>query len=392
MIPHQDRTPASVAPRPPRPEGRSFSLLDIIVATTLGAMLLVSVAELARMFGHDFETPRDETAWRFDESMLQMVDGCARALTVEVPRSNELVVTDGRGGVTRFKARSGSFEVTRPDGVHGTLLDDVQEFVIEPRYTQRLRDAPPLVTPGAWFHVPPNQNKGLGLVIEQDLPVAIGFTLSNRAPDWVHTVEGVVEQTRHATFERLMLPLVYVPPVGDGPLDTRFVIDLHQAATPGDGRPYGPTLASVALSSGDLPRGLDARAPDSAVTLDISSLDTFVAAGRAHTLVLRLEGPGQVLLGAQPSSDGRWSGVAAVRVPGEAFTQLPVLLPRTLIGERVCTQTVEVPVIESVTLRLTRPDGEELTGSADIISQLAVADPWLGNVPGERIRLESHEP
>ncbi len=215
-------------PRAPRPTPRGpragarhagFTLVELVIATTIGAMLLVAVAEVAQLFGKEVEVVRDESDWRLQESLVRMADDTKRAWYVEVPETDVLQLTDAYGNVTRYEhdADAKTLTVLRPSGATGTVLTGIESFTVDARTIERYREGTTLDTYDTWWV----DDTSLGgaseaIPVEDGLPLALGFTLDTTAPDWVHTLDGVTEQNELATLERLVLPLAFVPPVAEG--------------------------------------------------------------------------------------------------------------------------------------------------------------------------------
>jgi len=195
---------------PAAPPG--FTLIELVIATTIGAMLLVAVAEVAQIFGHEVEIVRDETDWRLEECLVRVTDDAKRAWVVESEDEHELVIVDALGGETTFSLEGSNLLVTRPNGSQGVMLEGVADFHVEKRMAQRLREAEQLESYGSFWQSPEIVGGTQSVTVEQELPVALGFTMSSAAPDWAHAVEGVDEQSVQAMLERVVLPLAFVPP------------------------------------------------------------------------------------------------------------------------------------------------------------------------------------
>ncbi len=511
----------ATAPAGHRAAAAGFTLIELIISTTIGAMLLVAVAEVAQLFGKEVEVVRDEGDWRLQEAVVRITDEAKRGWIVQEPSADVLALTDVFGNSTTYEhdATKKELKVTRSSGVEGVVLTDIESFNVETRTSMRLREATSLDSYGTWFEQTAISTPIETVTLEEGLSLAMGFTLSSKAPDWVHTVDGVKEQTSLATLERVLMPLSFVPPVAE-PISTTesssestskkvdvchippgnptgakvlkvssaavaahlahgdvegtctttaapvpdpalsvLYIDLHEAATPDDARPYGPVLATISLPVTALPSGswiwttkesststsegeglsgssisvchippanpanghtlhvtsnalqshlnhgdvlgscddaadstttnvLQYAAPTTPIPLDLAGLNAIIKPGRAHTLVFRLVGSGTVLLAGQPVGSASNSGIAGASTTGGSFSPLDYAVPRILDGMRSYSQTTESSVVTGITLNLTTTDGKQHAGSASIVSQSAVDNPWLGCIPGEFPGLE----
>ncbi|GJM22735.1 MAG: hypothetical protein DHS20C15_26500 [Planctomycetota bacterium] len=123
--------------------------------------------------------------------------------------------------------------------------------------------------------------------------------------------------------------------------------------------------------------------PASLVEIDLSSMNALIEPGRAHTLVLRLEGSGSLLLASDPITDSVYSGVAQIESEAELYSPLAHSVARSLEGSIQVTQTQAQDVISRVTLNLETSGGNKLSRSAAVLGQNAIENPWLGAVPGE---------
>lgn len=225
---------------------------------------------------------------------------------------------------------------------------------------------------------------------------------------------------------------------------TRLVVELYEAVAPGDGRPVGPVLASTSFPVSALPGAtwrwadwsefssaytlichippgspldLNTQAvlaadlaghlshgdhtgpclsekvnpntpvlvydtPASTLTLDVSSAGMVIEPGRAYTFVVRVDGRGTLLLSGEATSS-QTHGVVATAWGGGELERTTSQVERRVSGLLRVTQTQPTDVVSSVTLALTTGDGQRVMGSATVLGQVAVPNPWMGPVPGE---------
>lgn len=152
---------------------------------------------------------------------------------------------------------------------------------------------------------------------------------------------------------------------------------------------HGDTLGSCqdADTSLDTPV-LVYEVPTQLISIELSSMNTSLKPGRAHTLVLKVKGSGSLLVTADPIADAAYSGVAKVEALTSGFEPLPVSVTRSLSGGIECSQTTIYDVVSSVTLEAESTFGGLATRSAAVLGQVAIANPWLGAVPGELADLD----
>lgn len=294
------------------PPANGFTLIELAIATTIGAMLLVAVAEVVQLFGQDVELVSEDQHWRLDECLARLTEQAHHAWTVEEPEPDLLLLADAMGHETRYALDRGARTLTvrRHNGSIGAVLTDVDDFTIDTQEITRYRESRTLDSPGVWWEQPAQADTLEAMPLEAGLRVALGFTLSTHAPDWVHTVDGVTEQTLGATLEHILIPLAFAPPVAEpvsdnddgdkvqvchippgNPTSSRnmmvaqealsahlahgdvegrcssspreipqaagsvLFVDLHEANAPDDARPYGPRLGSISIPVSALPSG-----------------------------------------------------------------------------------------------------------------------------------------
>jgi len=300
-----------------------FSLTELLVATALAASLLIALAAGSHLFAEQAEEARSTADTRFEETVHAIVADVRQGWVLERPSATRLDLTDPYGALTSYYLSAGALKVDRPSGVTGELLAGVSSASFDIDTVQRLREAPPLAVTETWWV---NQATGPGLsylygVTEEDPPpspgeeerepglltadqsVAIGFTVSTKAPPAVSTVPGIDEEVLDVSVSGLQLPIAYaavdplvdigllgsgkteichIPPghpgnahslnVGSiavtahlahgdyvgacstsGPTSGELNVQLYEARVPGDGRPYGPMLGQTMYSASMLP-------------------------------------------------------------------------------------------------------------------------------------------
>jgi prepilin-type N-terminal cleavage/methylation domain-containing protein len=251
------------------PAYAGFTLLEILIAVTIGSVLVTSLASGLQVFGKELEIVRDEPDARLEEVAVQVTERVRDAWWADVPNAQELRVADPQGNVTTYQLVGDELRVTRPSGVQGTLLADVASASFSVDTTQRLREATPVVADGPWFSKPKPTGPDIEVLLRPGDELALGFHMDDDAPDAVNTVTGVDEERLNATIDRIALTISFLdgslkefchlhatpphdPEHNDYP-GNKLIVELYEGRAPDDGRPYGPALGAIEIPSADLP-------------------------------------------------------------------------------------------------------------------------------------------
>ncbi len=386
-----------------------FTVVEILLAVSLGALLLMATAGSAGMFGTQLSALEEETDVEVQSALASVADDTRYAWTATVPNSRKLVLTDPQGDQTTFAFNGSALEVTRPDGTQGELLDDLKSATFNAETTTRFREAPPVTRTTAFWTATAPAGTVQATVVDVGDELALGFTPASPAPTGGSPTPGVTEQFTTATFETVSLPLVSLPPLAIGATVT---LSLYRARSPLDGRPSGAAVASTTVLASALPAAtswiwntktkkkvnppkkavwgwwkantnltLVVTPPAAATSFDVSALATQVEPGYAYTLVLEPSGSG-VALASYATGSASQTGIALSQAGG-AFTAQSLAVERSLSGAVTMTRTTATDVVRRVLISLEDDTGTELTGSATVIGQSLAEDAWLGVVPGE---------
>jgi len=666
------RHPDSVRPRGAASAG--FTLIEMVISVSLVSMLMVAMVDSFQGFGKQLDVLREtEKELRVEEGLVQLTHDLRNAWTVEQPDAETLVLSDAYGRVTKYWVESDVLKVMRPNGAEGVLVGDIDTLSMSTKTVPRLRPDSSKQLSGSWWEQPALPAPDQMLSVEQDLPLALGFTVDADAPASVDVVPGIEEQVIQVGLHKLKLVAAFAAPVetyddgggssdgdddsgcttclsaceqsnqgkkpwqktncvlecatacapsssgkdkdkdkddddkggkdkggkdkdddkggkdkggkdkdddkggcsfvgasfgasfeggsgfggsnfgggfgcsdddkdkdkggkdkdkdkgggcddggggckpkgsssdkvtlchkssckpggghtitvsssaksahlahgdtlgacgGSGgsvpvpvpsPVESDLVVELYEARAPNSGIPYGPLLGSVTIPVTALPAGTytwtevgNTKAPtkgdskgcskggkktvichvppgnpgnshtlsvgNSAVAahlahgdslgscgiadtsdeapvivfdqpstlleIDLSAMNAMIQPGRAHTLVLRIEGSGTLLLASDPISDPVYSGVAQIEQDADTYEPMAHSVARSLEGSVEVSQTKSVDVISGVTINLNTKSGEKLSRSAAVLGQAAITNPWLGAVPGELPSLE----
>jgi len=324
---------------------------------------------------------------RADRELGRLIEEIAApvrsALLVRLQAPGELVAVDAAGAETHFLRRGGDLVVGRPGGSQGVLLSGLEDLAFDTHLVRRLREAPPIVSPGV-FVTPPSAadapDERRVQAVEPGSQIAVGFSVPGTAPAAARAVKGVGEQLLAARIAEAGLPLRRR---ADSSGPTHLDLVLCPARGLGDARPIvgDGVLARTRLALADLPvDGPDAQP----VTLDLTGLRTRepLEPGLGYSLLLEPVG-GTLVVEVSASDPAHDPGVAlraGDHAPWERSTGRVAL---RLSGPRRLSQTVLHEVVESVDMSLAFADGRSLRVPMVVAGQSAAQNPWLGVVPGE---------
>jgi prepilin-type N-terminal cleavage/methylation domain-containing protein len=408
---------------------RGFTMVELLIAASIGASLLLGLAAVAHLFSAQLTEVRDETDLALDEALVTLTRDVRHAWAVE-EEAGGLTIVDPYGSETDYYLQDGALVVDRPTGATGPLLAGVEAFDLSLTTTPRYREKAPWQGVHTCWSSPASTAPAGWIQLMGGDAVAIGFTLPVNAAASFDEVDGVDEQLQSTTLTRLLLPVGWLdaankqfchlhaspPHSPNHPSGQATVaLELYEARMPGDARPLGPLLAATRILAGTLPPAtyvwwdtvtntqssppngvawgwwtwfednfqveLKASAPTTTASIDLTAMHATLEPGRAYTLVLRLTGADQLLLQTRALSTSKLSGVA--KLSGSSFVPQAYSITSSLEGNDTITQTEAHDVVTGVAITLTLQDGRTVSGSANVLGQLAVDEPWLGAVAGE---------
>jgi prepilin-type N-terminal cleavage/methylation domain-containing protein len=394
-------------PRARRPAG--FTLVELLIAAALGALLLLATAAGTGLFGAQLGQLEQDADDELHRALAGITDDVRYAWWAQVPSSRQLILADPDGDETIYEFSGDQLLVTRPGGEHGVLLDGLLSASFSAESVTRYREDDPQQRNGAfWSETAPVAGTPQATVLDAGQRLALGFTIDSGDALGLSQVPEVEGQLLQATLVSLSLPVASIAPVAAG---GTLQVSLYRARSPHDARPEGAALASTTVVLGALPVAtswvqnkttrlrmaapggaawgwwkvfgaleLKVSAPAATVTLDVTSLSAQLQPGRALTLVLQPSGSGVAVTSYVAASSVK-SGVALDTGAGYAAAALDV--PRSLSGQVTQTRTAATPVVRRLLVTLVDADGNELTGSATVLGQGLADDAWLGVIPGE---------
>jgi prepilin-type N-terminal cleavage/methylation domain-containing protein len=415
---------------------RGFSLVELLLATVIGSLLLIGLANSARLFGEQVSHVQDAADARLEQALVSVTDAVSAGWRVQRPSATRLEVTDALGRTTVYEQQGSDLVVTRPSGASGALLAGVASVDFATRQTRRYVEAAPRVGYAAFWTRDPPAGPPTTLTIHGGEAVAIGFSIPADAPPSVDTLADVEEEFLDATLDRLVLALSFF----DGsskefchlhasgpPHDSNhatgtasLAVDVYESRAPGDARPWGPVLGTADVPTPALPPAtytwlnmatstpvtppevIDPpagvawgwwddnpqvelvvdEAPAIDVPVDLVPLGATIRPGRGYALVLRVSGVDYVNIEAYPLASTADSNVAFRASGPGAFVTQPLAVPLRLEGVRRWTQTGAHEMVSRVTTTIVMQDGTRVSGTASVLAQTAVADAWSGPVPG----------
>jgi prepilin-type N-terminal cleavage/methylation domain-containing protein len=391
---------------------RGFTLAEILLAATLGSLLLVATATTAGMFGSQLGYVKQEQDADLEEALTAIADDVRYAWWAEVPDSATLTLADPDGNTTSYYFRKDKLVVVRADGEQGYLLEGLQGGSFSAETIARYREGKPDTRGGTvWSASLPPAAVPAATVLELNDKLCLGLTPTSPAPLGKSLVAGITEQLVDATPTSLTLPIAAISPVL-GVLQ----VELYRARAPNDGRPEGSSLGSATMNLSALPvatsyiwntktkkkvkvpKGaswgwwkknksyqLIVSAPTTAVSVDLGALKQKIEPGVSYTLQLQVTGllAGGIAIASAPAASANNSGVALQVGAAGTPAETALAVARSVSGNATITKALASTVVNRVQISLVGTDGVEVNGSVTLTGQGMADDAWLGVIPGE---------
>ncbi|MGQ0552672.1 MAG: PulJ/GspJ family protein [Planctomycetota bacterium] len=416
--------PCTRTPSTNRPATRGFTLVELLIATTLGAVLMVATAMSTGLFAQTVAHLEENSADEVDVALARIASDVRYAWWVDSPTRQSLRVCDALGAITSYLLDGDRLTVRLPSGATGVLAQGVSSLVFEPGNLRRLREGPTSSASGVLFE----DARPLTGIDSVDLPngsqVAVAFTLAESTGRGA--LADVNESLVVGSAETLRLGIAVAEGVAG-----KMYFELYESAAHGDARPRpgSAALGTAEIAIAALPRtALDLtritdrfgnismcfRGANVSVALSLASLyflngatvgscgtikspfappatettlnlafhNVRLRPGIGYTLVMTMSGLGEISVLAGEAKTAGWDVVQRASAAA-AFAPLGMSIPFRLSGDRVLTSTAESQVVASVTTHVTLSSGVKRSGSAAVTSQTVAQDPWMGVVPGE---------
>lgn len=215
MLRHHELVRPRDRANPVSPRAHSgFTLLEMVISVSLVSMLMVAMVDSFQGFGKQLDVLREtEKELRVEEGLVQLTHDLRNAWTVEQPDADSLVVADAYGRVTKYWVEGEALKVRRPNGAEGVLVGDIDTLSVSTKTVPRLRPDTPKQLAGPWWNQDALGAADQMVTVEEDMPVALGFTVDADAPDDMDVIEGIEEQVMQVGLQKLTLVAAFAAPV-----------------------------------------------------------------------------------------------------------------------------------------------------------------------------------
>jgi prepilin-type N-terminal cleavage/methylation domain-containing protein len=358
-----------------------FTLAEMLIAATLGAVLLTAAASSAGTFSATLAKIESKAADEYENALARIDRDVRYAWWVDVPASDRLQVVGPDNLTTIYHVVGDSLLVTRPDGSSGSILSGLASLSFEKDEMLRLRSDRPTMVDTTMASVDAPATAGVMQLIRPNNTLALGFMGgSNAGPLMVAGVDDRYTAWRPTSLE------FTAAKVGNG----TATFTLYEAFGPGraDPRPGAAPLASWSVGLAALPVGevtstspvVVYAIPDVDTSVAIPALPDFLEPGVAYTLLVNVS-PGASLLVLGHTSAAHEDQLT--KTSAGPWTPASFTVPFAVRANAGCTTTLSSTVTTQVRTTLQSEEGGTYVGSACVYSQILAEDPWLGVVPGE---------
>lgn len=379
MMTHQDRN--SLRP------AAGFTLPEVLLASTLGAMLLTALT-LSTMGFADVLTDLEAKAGvakELDPVLRTVTRDIREAHWAEVVDPGRIRLADHEGNYTTYywAADDAELRVTRPNGDDGAVYDAAEALAFTGQMIDRYREGPAVSWDGTWYAASVPSSFDMAVEIPAGAELAMGFVTPVLDTDAVGA--GDLDQRfLDLGLGVLRMPVAWIP--GSGP--HTMSVTIYESWAPGAARPLGDPLGSVTVAGSDLPAAVwdgddsEWEEPDM-VSIGLSTLSLTLEPGTAYTAVVAAGGDAQLVVTAHPFMKSYIHDDVSIRPSSGDFVEQPLIVPLELSGSSQMSSTLVIPVVELISISVTPIGRSSQTRSAALLSQAVSTDPWLGVVPGE---------
>jgi prepilin-type N-terminal cleavage/methylation domain-containing protein len=379
-MPAPDHSPA---PLHARRHCAGFSLMELLLAAALGAVLVTATATMTGSFGMTVAQLETDSVDSYEAALARITRDVRYAWWVEVPSSSSLRIADSDGDVTEYFGVGNSLLVRRPDGAQGAVITGLASLAFEAQTAQRLREETPVTLNRRLSGVAAPASLSSSYLLDAETSLALAFEVSSNAGPL--TVPGVDDRVRSHLPNRLDVRVARQNNLGS------LRVEVYEARAPGDARPRPGSTALCAFNipTNLLPVGSGILAPAAVQSLAIPSMTGRLKPGVAYSIVLSAAGSARLYV-------GRWLSLAgasrSVLIKGTAadahdnpgaWANQSFVVPFGVYGEISLTTTTATDVVEQVRISMGTSSGAEHLGSACVSTQVLADDPWLGVIPCE---------
>ncbi len=365
---------------------RGFSLAEMLLAATLGSLLVTAAASSAGSFSQTVAQLRSDVVDDYEAVTARIARDVRYAWWVEVPSRDQIRIADATGQVTEYYRVGNSLLVRRPSGEEGSVITGLAGVRFEQTTMRRLREDRQEAVSGRIGGVAAPPTATSTLQLQPGDAVALAFTVPATAGPVA--VSDVNETYLARTPNRIDLLATVVG------LGGYLHGEIYPARAPGDGRPrpgatslgtfdvslLGLPLASVLTSVGH--GAATYSAPSAKIPIALTGAQAL-RPGVAYTLQVSIRGSGTALLTKYASLSGANDAVAWRDNPTDAWSTLSSVFSFDISGVSNTTATKAQDVASQIRISL-MPAGESAhVASAAVFSQVLADDPWLGVLPGE---------
>jgi prepilin-type N-terminal cleavage/methylation domain-containing protein len=368
-----------------------FSLVELMLALTLGAVLLTSVASMAGSMSRTIAQLQAESTDSYDKAMARMSRDVRYAWWVDVPTRNQLRIADSRNRVTEYYRVGNSLLVRLPTGEEGAVVTGLDMVNFQADMTQRLREAAVRGMSGRIHHVPTPATASGGLKMLPGNSVALAFIAHSDAG------EGDVPGVRENITQ--FLPTRFDLPIAKATLTGSFRVEIYPARAPGDARPLA---GAAALTSFDVnfvvlpfatvlvaatnpldPSTAFYAAPTSHLPIVIPGFAPTLRPGTAYSIVVTILSGSMGVMAGYVNAAGVNPAVQLRTSAAAPWTTLAASVPFSIHGDYTLTASADTDVARGVQIDLLPSAGEQRSSTVVVHSQILADDPWLGVIPGE---------
>ncbi|HYN64196.1 MAG TPA: prepilin-type N-terminal cleavage/methylation domain-containing protein [Candidatus Limnocylindrales bacterium] len=369
---------------------RGFTLPELMLAATLGAALLASVASAVGSMTQTVAYLESDSTDAYDKALARITRDVRYAWWVDTPSATQLRVADNANRVTEYYRVGNSLLVRLPSGDEGAVVTGLDSVGFATDSVQRLREGTVRTVSGTIYTqaAPPTIDGGQRMLPGNQL--ALGFTVASNAG--AGSVAGVNEGLLSFTPTRFDLRVARATATG------LMRVDFYPARAPGDSRPRpgaaslgGFDVALVGLPAattlipgplGDITQAIYA-APTAMVPLAVPAFSSPLSPGTSYTIVLTVRAGSMTVVAGHLSTTGARSDMQFRNNGAASWTALAGVFPFVVSGDERLTATSGYTVASAVHATLDPTVGDPRNSSAPVYSQMLATDPWLGVVPGE---------